>query len=211
MRQHDYRAIQRPAIAAALALILAMLWSAEAWAVYINRYSTTNRGAVTFTGNTLGLSKRSNQNRPGIEDSIGTFITTNLLSQDGTYPFGTTANWQQNNSSAVLNLPGGSTVLYAELIWGGTSNQGGENVTAFLNNAVSLTTPFGSFSVPPAAATAQSGANTRYVRSANVTAMVSAGGAGTYTVGGVPGTQADSENTDNTAGWTLAVVYANAT
>ncbi len=212
MRQRDYRAIRRPTVLAALALFLATLWPAEAaWAVYINRYSTTNRGAVTFTGNTLGLSKQNNVNAPGTADSIGTFITTNLGSRDGTYPFGTTANWQQSNGSAVLNMPVGSTVLYAELIWGGTSNQGGENVTAFLNNAVSLTTPFGSFSVPPAAATAQSGANTRYVRSANVTAMVAAGGPGTYTVGGVPGTQANSENTDNTAGWTLAVVYANPT
>lgn len=157
MRQRDPRAMQRPAIIATLALLLATLWPTGAWAVYINRYSTTNRGAVTFTGNTLGLSKQNNQNRPGTAGSIGTFSTTNLLSQDVTYPIGTTATWQQNNSSAVLNLPAGSSVLYAELIWGGSSNLGGENVTAFLNDAVSLTTPFGSFSVPPAAATAQSG------------------------------------------------------
>ncbi|MGH8511710.1 MAG: hypothetical protein ACREU8_10130 [Gammaproteobacteria bacterium] len=110
-------------------LVFAGLWTTTSWAIYINRYSTTNRGAVSFTGNTLGLSKQSNANAPGTADSIGTFITTNLLSQDGTYPFGTTANWQLNNSSAVLNLPVGSTVLYAELIWDGSSNHGGENVT----------------------------------------------------------------------------------
>jgi uncharacterized repeat protein (TIGR01451 family) len=201
--------VQRRGVIAALVLFLSGLWSPGVSAIYINRYATTTRGAVTFTGNTLGLSKQSDANAPGTADSIGTFITTNPLSQDGTYPFGTTANWQQNGSSAVLTLPAGSTVLYAELIWGGTSNVGGENVSAFLNNSVSLTTPLGTSAVPPAAATAQSGANSRYVRSADVTALVTAGGAGTYTVGGVPGTQGSSENTDNTAGWTLAVVYAN--
>ena len=62
MRQRDYRAIQQPAIVAALALLLATLWPTTSWAVYINRYSTANRGAVTFTGNTLGLIKQTNAN-----------------------------------------------------------------------------------------------------------------------------------------------------
>jgi hypothetical protein len=53
MRQRDYRAIQQPAIVAALALLLATLWPTTSWAVYINRHSTANRGAVTFTGNAL--------------------------------------------------------------------------------------------------------------------------------------------------------------
>jgi hypothetical protein len=39
--------------------------------------------------------------------------------------------------------------------------------------------------------------------------MVQAGGPGTYTVGGVPGTQGTSENNANAAGWTLAVIYGN--
>ena len=34
-----------------------------------------------------------------------------------------------------------------------------------------------------------------------------AAGAGVYVVGGVPATQASTEDNSNTAGWTLAVVY----
>lgn len=105
MNRGAHASRQRCAVLATLALFFATLWPTGAWAVYINRYSTTNRGAVTFTGNTLGLSKQSNANAPGTAGSIGTFSTTNLLSRDGTYPFGTTANWQLNNSSAILILP----------------------------------------------------------------------------------------------------------
>src|SRR5580704_850334 len=50
------------------------------------RYTTTTSGAVTFTGNTLGLAKLSGQNQPGALDSIGGFITLNTSSQLGNYP-----------------------------------------------------------------------------------------------------------------------------
>ena len=51
---------------------------------------------------------------------------------------------------------------------------------------------------------------TTYVRTANVTALVSAAGSGTYTVGRVPATQATDEANFNSAGWTLAILYENA-
>src|SRR5262249_21327943 len=198
-----------------------------------SRFNTITTGALTFTGNTLGLSKQANANAPGTSDGIGTFITTNTTLRETTYPFGTTGDWRRDSSAAVLNMPAGSTVRYAELIWSGSYSYGGEDVSAALNNSVTFTTPGGqTFIIAPDPATAQTLGTKNgsgrcstdpvvptpppfvvtpcfYVRSANVTAQVQAAGAGAYTTGGVPATQGDAENTKNNAGWTLAVAYEN--
>jgi large repetitive protein len=203
-------------------------------AAYQLRYSTITTGAMTFTGNTLGLSKAVNTSMPSTSGGIGAFITTNTALRDGAYPFGTTGNWTLNSSTATLNMPIGSKVLYAELIWSGSYSYGGEDVSTALNNAVTLKTPDGSsFTVAPDPATAQTfgsrdgaGRCTSdpeipsaevvvvpcfYVRSANVTPQVQSAGAGSYTIGRVPATQSDRENFNNNAGWTLAVAYKNLT
>lgn len=202
-------------------MLLGAAASEQAWAVYTLRFSTITNGAVTMTGNAIGLSKGAT-NAPGTNGSIGAFSTTNTALVDGTYPAGTTANWAQNSASAVLSMPAGSTVLYAELVWGGSYSYGGQNVSASLNTPVSFTTPAGTSSVTRDVATAatlgtagvagtcSSTVPCFYVRSANVTALVQAGGAGTYTVGGIPATEGTSENNSNSGGWTLIVVYGNA-
>jgi uncharacterized repeat protein (TIGR01451 family) len=193
--------------------LFAIMFAGASQAAYINRFTTITNGAITFTGNTLGLNKAAGANAPGGVGSIGTFITTNTASTDGTFPAGTTATFANNSSQAVLVIPAGSTVLYAELVWGGSITVGAENVSATLNNSITFTTPLGVNTVTPAAATAQqvgTAPASRYVRSQNVTALVQAAGAGTYTVGGVPGTQTTNDDNNNTAGWTLAVVYGNA-
>ncbi len=202
---------------------LCLLHATPAYAAYVQRYSIINNGAITFTGNTIGLNKASGANAPGTSGAIGTFIAAGATTQDGTYPVGTTANWTQNASRAVLTIPAGSVVLYAELIWSGSYSYGGETVLASLGTSVTFTTPLGFNSVPPSTATAQTlgvagtGKNAGtcatipcyYVRSANVTALVQAAGAGTYTVGGIPATQGNSEDNANAGGWTLAVAYQN--
>ncbi|WP_440961802.1 DUF7507 domain-containing protein [Paenibacillus nitricinens] len=172
-------------------------------------------GAITFTGNTLGLSRSDTVGVPGTLDSIGGFTSVNTTSIFGTYPNGTTSLYTSNSSSAILVLPSGSTVLYAELIWGGTYINGTVNLSAAINNPVSLINPAGStFSITPDAATSNTvdlgnGASA-YVRSANVTSIISQGGAGTYTTGGVVGTIViPSDSTANHAGWTLGVIYQN--
>jgi large repetitive protein len=227
---------RRPAVRLMLSVLLmvallpvsGLLNVRPAQAAYVKRLSTITTGAITFTGNTLGLSKQSAANAPGQFDAIGAFISTNTALRDGTYPFGTTADWHLNSSAANLNLPAGSTVLRAELIWSGSYSYGGENVGATLDTPVSLTTPGGAtFQVTPDPATSNilggpdgaGGCPTDpvpsppatipcfYVRSADVTARVQASGA--YTVGGVPGTQGTADLYHNNAGWTLAVAYAN--
>jgi uncharacterized repeat protein (TIGR01451 family) len=202
-----------------LACIVA-LSTTPLYAAYVQRYSTINNGAITFTGNTIGLNKTAGANTPGTSGAIGTFIAAGAATQDGTYPVGTTSTWQANASRAVLTIPAGSVVLYAELIWSGSYSYGGENVSASLGSNVTFATPLGTNSVAPVAATAQTlgaagAAGTcattpcYYVRSANVTALIQAAGAGTYTVGGIPATQGNSEDNANTGGWTLAVAYQN--
>ncbi|WNR43322.1 DUF7507 domain-containing protein [Paenibacillus roseipurpureus] len=171
-------------------------------------------GAITFTGNTLGLSRSNTEGQPGTQDSIGAFTTINNALKFGTYPSGTTNNYTLNSSSAILTLPAGSTILYAELIWGGSYINGTVNLSAFINNAVSFTTPTGTTTVTPDNATKNefdlgSGAF-GYVRTANVTSLIQQGMAGTYTVGNVVGTIVISgDPTANHAGWTLGVIYQN--
>lgn len=202
-------------------MLLLLASAVPAAAQYTTRFTTNANGAVLFVGNTLGLDKAANANGPGTNGSIGTFITTDTSARNGTlWPFGTTASWSLNRSAATLAMPAGSTVLYAELIWGGSYSAGGQDVSASLNTPVTFITPNGSNSISPDGTTAKtlgtagpSGtclvAPCTYTRTANVTALVVAAGNGTYTVGGVPATVSSTENNSNTAGWTLAIIYQN--
>ncbi len=205
-------------------LFFLLVWNREAAAQsYLLRYGNTVAGAVTFAGNTLGLNKANNVNGPGNVGSIGAFITLNTNSTGGTFGPGTTLNWTNDSSAAVLRMPTNSTVLYAELIWSGSAILGANpplnspsNILNYLTltNTVRFILPNGSSNnVTPDPATAHlvtNGTQTVfYIRSANVTALVQAGGTGTYSVGGVPSTVAPLDNNDNCCGWTLAVVYQN--
>ncbi len=212
-------------------------------AAYILRYTTTDNGGIIFTGNTLGLSKKLQENNPGTADSIGAFITTKMplplpvgqYVNDGTKA-GTTLDYTQSSSSAVLDLPTGSTVLYAELIWSGsydyfsqiTGTEPDGPVTLIAPNsntyqfaADALTkqnaiTPQYACSDPQPTPTPCKCPCGNYVRSAMKTTanvalkdIINLAGAGTYTVGGVAGTIAAGDDTHNNAGWTLAVIYRN--
>src|SRR3712207_9286769 len=93
-------------------------------------FSKNANAAITFTGNALGLSKALNVQDMGTESAIGAYITNNTTSSVSTYPNGTTATYSLNSSSAVLNIPSGSTILYAELIWGGSCQVQSEDYTS---------------------------------------------------------------------------------
>lgn len=181
---------------------------------FVNRFFLNSNGAVTYTGNTLGLSRSNTVGVPGTVDSIGAFITTDTSQQFGSYPAGTTGDFMNNSSTAILQIPAGSTILYAELIWGGTYIDNGVDLSAFIDDPVSLTTPGGSFSIAPDPITAfnvllSAPSTFAYVRSAEVTALVQAAGAGSYTAAGIVGTIVIPDPTTNHAGWTLGVVYQN--
>jgi MYXO-CTERM domain-containing protein len=189
------------------------------------RFSTTAPGGIAATGNTLGLSKAGGVNGPGIHDSIGTFISLDSSSYDdepfvetNPWPAGTTYDWTQNGSTAVLVLPDRSEVLYAELVWSGSYYYDPEDVSAFLDDAVVLTVGGESIDVSPDGATAQTFEETSYtgfaanyyIRSADVTAFISQQGGGTYSVSGVPATQNTAIDSLSAAGWTLVVAYRQA-
>ncbi|UQA58354.1 MYXO-CTERM sorting domain-containing protein [Polyangium aurulentum] len=202
-----------------LALTLAALVPASASAQEL-RFTATVPGGITGTGNTLGLAKATNLNGPGDRDSIGTFLSLGDSVDDmpvnaaNPWPMGTTFDWKANGSAAMLDLPE-AEVLYAELLWGGSYNYGGEDVTSALNSPVKLFANGESIDVMPdpntaltIAETAMSGfAVNYYMRSANVTDFVKLAGKGSYEVRGVPATQATSINSLNAAGWTLVVAY----
>jgi hypothetical protein len=203
--------------AAALALALA---GGDAQAQSL-RFTETAPGSLRVTGNTLGLSKQLSANGPGLEDSIGTFVSLSgsfddvPLNAANPWPAGTTYDWQANGSSAVLDLPPECEVLYAELLWGGSYDYPPDVVTAQLDTPVTLTMGNDSMAVAPAPSTAltiaqvaNSGFDVKYyMRSADVTAFVQAAGEGEYAVSGVPATQTTTVNSLNAAGWTLVVAY----
>lgn len=186
---------------------------------FIQRFSDVKKGGITFTGNTLGLSKAPNQNAPGTEGSIGAFTSLNNALQVGTFPAGTTLSYLQNGSRATLNLPAGSAILYAELVWGGLFRSSENDISALTNNSVIFTTSQGAFTIAPDPLTAQNfniPANDItvgfYVRSADVTALIQPATAQTLSVEAVPALieALDNRTADtNHAGWTLAVVYEN--
>ncbi len=183
-------------------------------------FSTTAPGGIASTGNTLGLSKAINENGPGIEHSIGTFITLDPSRQDNQpqnpnnpWPMGTTWDWTENGSAARLVIPDGATVLHAELIWAGSHDYYPETVTGSLEQPVELLADGAALSVSPDPLTAQTieqyvgfWAN-YYTRTADVTAFVQQHGATVYAVSGVPATQSDTVNTLSAAGWSLVVAY----
>jgi hypothetical protein len=191
------------------------------------RFSQTTAGQVVATGNTLGLSKAFGANGPGIEDSIGTFITLDAASVDAVpapppgnpWPSGTTNDWTVNGSAATLTLPPYAEVIYAELVWGGSTAYDTEDVTAFLDEPVTLAFGADSTLVDPDPVTAldiaelsPSGfAANYYMRSAEVTEFVAAHGTGIYSTSGVPATQTTTINSLNAAGWSLLVAYRDPT
>ncbi|WP_291429656.1 DUF11 domain-containing protein [Deinococcus sp.] len=102
-----------------------------------------------------------------------------------------------NSSSATLTLGSGSSVLFAGLYWSGISTSAANRA------AVRLATP-ASASVP-LSATRTSVMGSNYQSFVDVTALVQAGGSGTYTAGNV----ASTAGAGSWAGWTLVVAYRN--
>lgn len=187
---------------------------------FLQRYSNIKNGGIVFIGNTLGLSKAANTNTAGLLGSVGAFTSLDLSLKVNDFPSGTTLDYTKNGSAASLALPAGSTVLYAELIWGGLFRSATRNISSLTDNAVLFKTSQGNFNVFPDPLTKQEFNVTNngvtigfYVRSANVTTFVQSAMNGTYAAGSVPALieAIDSFTLEiNHAGWTLAVIYENA-
>lgn len=103
-----------------------------------------------------------------------------------------------NSSSATLNLPPGSTVLFAGLYWAGKNATTGRGSVRFRTPAS------GGYTTVTATTTDVIG--TDYQSFANVTSLVAAGGSGAYTTANVA---LSTGAIDLWAGWTLVVAYQN--
>jgi len=200
----------------ALFIALATLTPASALAQDVI-YSGTLRGELVATGNTLGLDS-SGATTPGTGGGIGTFIANPIdfaSAVEGTFPTGTTADFNQNGSAAILDLPASATIVNAQLVWACSSQNGGSPVTPVTTPPeVSLTLPSGARqTITPAASntniTLISPDYEYYQRHADVTSAVTTGGAGRYMVSRVAGSQFVDLNFVSGCGWTLFVVYAH--
>lgn len=88
-------------------------------------------------------------------------------------------DYLKNGSSAELNLPVLSDVLYAELVWGGLYKSAASDISNILNNSVVFKTPTGNYNITNDTLTRQNIEINLpdislgfYVRSANVTSIV---------------------------------------
>lgn len=165
------------------------------------RYLDIDNGHMILTGNTLLIYQENTVNG-------GPFTTVDTALQVPGYPAGTTTDWQLNSSMAVLTLPPGTTVHHAELTWTSLLISGSFNYTAFAADPVTFLTPAGPTTVAPQFTDVT---NDIYTRSADVTALVQAGGSGQYTLGRVAGVNGLESTglSGNGAGWYLSVVVKN--
>lgn len=190
---------------------------------YTKRFPVTGdlntAGDIDIIGNTLMTCPAADSRCPGAQ--TGGSLNDNTFNMTYVDVDADAATF--DSSSAVLTLPAGAEVLFAGLYWGADTSNGGAAggaapapvpptaaaPNAALRGQVAFRTPAsGAYSAVTAtqidtndpALGGQTG--TRYQGFADVTALVRAAGAGTYTVANVQaGTGADRY-----AGWSLVVV-----
>ena len=171
---------------------------------YTPRYATTARGDLLVIGNTAMTCPETASNcvaaRNGGNYNNNSF-TMEWVNADSV------ATSPQNSSTATLNIPAGSTVVFAGLYWGAdTSGNGGTAAPAPTSrNVVRFATPASGYANTTATTVDASG--NRYSAMADVTSRVQAGGSGTYKVAGIQA----GRGADRYAGWSLVVVISNPT
>jgi uncharacterized repeat protein (TIGR01451 family) len=182
---------------ACVLLALLGVGSARAQVVrsFTPRFSTNGSGDVLMIGNTL-MSCSGNGQCPRGRDGTGSSTNNNDLNMSYVDVDADGATFCSSNSQ--LAMPAGATVLWAGLYWSGDSNNGARNTVRF-------STPVAAYTTLTATQLDLSG--TVYQGFVDVTARVLAGGNGTYTVANVQST----EGTNEFAGWSLVVVFADAT
>ena len=116
-----------------------------------------------------------------------------------------------SSSSANLNLPNGSSVLWAGLYWGGDWSGSGGTAPVNVNdrNKMKLKLPgAGSYTNVTASVVDESALNIgRYQAFADVTNLVTSGGAGSYFGANVQA----GRSSDHYAGWSMVVAYKDTT
>ncbi len=185
-------------------MLLLLLGLAQAQVVrsFTSRFSTNTQGDILLIGNTLMSCSPSGTNGSQCataQSGGGTLYNNNFTM---VYVDADSDPTTFNSSSATLNLPVGATVLWAGLYWGADApTLPSPNMVRFRTPALPTYTALTSGQTDSLTA----GTNRiRYQGFVEVTALVQAGGSGTYWVANVQGSP---NNPDRYAGWGLVVVY----
>jgi hypothetical protein len=187
----------------ALALMAAPAHAADA--PFTPRFAQTARGDVTAVGNTVLTCPTATAGCTNAQGGIGATLNNNNWNMTPVNAAGGTVN----SSSAAVTLPAGATVLWAGLYWGADTSAGTNGAaaaSAAAKGTVSLKVPGGSYqsiSATAADVLTSSLQATRYRAFRDVTALVTAGGSGAYSVADI---QAGTGQ-DRFAGWALMVAY----
>ena len=187
----------------ALALLAAPAYAADA--PFTPRFAQTVRGDISAVGNTLLTCPVATAGCTNAQGAIGATLNNNSWNMTPVNVAGGTTN----SSSADVTLPAGATVLWAGLYWSADTNAGTNGSaapSAAAKGTVSFRAPGGSY-LPISAAGGDVLTSTlqgsRYRAFRDVTALVSAAGAGTYSVADVQ----TGTGQDRFAGWALFVAY----
>jgi uncharacterized repeat protein (TIGR01451 family) len=167
---------------------------------FTSRFQTKDKGDIVFVSNTIMTCPTSNTNctsaRAGTAGTSNQNNAFNMVYVDVDSDASTF-----NSSSANLNLPAGSTVLWAGLYWGGDA------ASNTARDRVRLATPTsGGYTNITGSIYSGVGYQNAYQGFANVTSLLQTGGNGTYTVANV---QSTINSTNHWGGWSLVVVYRN--
>ncbi len=176
-------------------LILIGVASAHAQVSFSPRYSTNAKGDIVFVANTSmtcqttagGCTAAQNTSQAAGLNNNFSMIYVDIDAVATTF----------NSSSAQLNLPAGSSILWAGLYWGGVSGVAERNTVLLQGpadiNYVSRT------------ASQVNAIGTAYQGFLDVTSVVAAQGNGNYTLANVQSTIGGGTY----AGWSLVVAYQN--
>jgi hypothetical protein len=187
----------------ALATLLLAASPASADRAYAPRFQTTDRGQILTAANTLlSCSAPAAACRHA---QSGLPVDNNRLAMDHADVDSDASTF--DSSRATLALPSGATVLYAGLYWSADTSAGDDGVRApdpGARASVRLAPPAAAYrAITADVLDTDATSATRYAGFADVTAIVAAAGAGTYTVANVQAGTGAARH----AGWGLVVVY----
>ncbi|HWS31246.1 MAG TPA: Ig-like domain-containing protein, partial [Actinoplanes sp.] len=217
MRTSPYRVLSAFVIMALTVMAGVAVAPPEAQAAittpFASRYTTDTNGAILIRGNTNMQCPSAATNcltaRDGQPPGDGEKWNNNGYNMEFTNADGDSVT-TFNDSTAVVDMPNGSTVLFAGLYWGADTSQGGNGAAApdaTKKDQVQFGVPGGALATVTATDVYTPGGTVNaYQAFANVTSLVSGPGNGTYRVANI---QAGT-GTDRYAGWSLVIAYQNA-
>src|SRR3954451_7135744 len=210
------RALRFALLAIAIAAIVPATASAASTATFTQRFNQNESGNIAVIGNTLENCRSTEATCASAKSETGQVASVADNDFDMTYVDVDGDGSTFDSSTATLDLPAGSTVLFAGLYWGARTDKGSATLGGAVKTGTDAISPIAKntalLKVPGASSyagvTALGSASTisgdtAYQHVADVTAAVKAAGSGVYTVANV---QAGT-GPDRYAGWSLVVAY----